>query len=405
MNIRDKLRQLDRNPKSLSRKTQNESKQKLSSYFENGSTAEDNNYFFRTTKYKPDHKHGLYPLNKIFELKTEDISLITNAQNDFNSLSPHDLLFFDTETTGLMGGTGTIPFLIGLGYFEGESFIVKQLFMRDFDEEMPVLSTLATEITKYQILISFNGKSFDLPLLKTRMIMNRLSELNIPYHLDLLSAARSLWSHLDSCSLNNLEKRVLNINRNDDLPGSKVPQMYFKYLDQKKPEYIEPIFEHNTIDIVSMVTMLIHLQKIHKNSRDFHLSARELYNLGCLYEKRKDLIRSINFFEKALQLNPDLILSGKIKTKLSWQYKRNNQWDKAVRIWNSMIRKNQGGIFPWRELAKYQEHQQKNFKQARKHTRKALSLLQKKRILYDDFTEQKQKLTHRLQRLENKINN
>ena len=171
------------------------------------------------------------------------------------------LLFLDTETTGLSGGAGTLAFLIGVGYIEGDELVIRQLLMRDYPEEPILLSHVAEMMPRFDAYVTFNGKSFDLPLVHSRMTMHRMREAyrELP-HLDLLHPARRIWKlRLGRCSLSSLEADVLGQGRQDDLPGAEVPQRYFEYLKTRDFELLEDVLHHNMLDIRSLAVLLARL--------------------------------------------------------------------------------------------------------------------------------------------------
>ncbi len=370
---------------------------------------EGGDFYKREVYYDLKRDHGFYQLGEIFNHKLADLKvLLNNNDSDFfsdKSLEEiiNDFLFIDTETTGLMGGTGTLPFMIGAGYFEEDKFIVRQYFMRDYDDEYALLLDLNELIKDHNYLVSFNGKSFDLPLLETRFVLNRLNKIEIDFHFDLLHISRRVWNHLPSCSLGSLEEEILDIYRRDDIPGSDIPKIYFKFLRKKDPLLVAPVFKHNLIDIVSLVVLLKHLLEVYNNSKSCQLSAYELYNLGKYWEKKKGLAQSINFYEKAKIKSDKYKLNEDIAKKLSWQYKRNDEWEKAVSIWEEMLENEQGKLFPYIELTKFYEHQQKDFKKAKKYVIIAKDILREKRVLFENYSDKKEKLDYRLNRLEKKL--
>src|ERR1700722_14163514 len=160
---------------------------------------------------------------------------------------PKQWLFLDTETTGLMGGTGTYPFLVGIAWWDAGGLEVEQFFMRDYHEEQALLVTLAERLAERRVLVTFNGKSFDWPLLETRYKMTR--KIPAPVlrgHLDFLHPARNLWRiRLGSVRLAELEKHVLGWDRGADLISAMIPQFYFDYLRGGSPEPLVQIFLHN----------------------------------------------------------------------------------------------------------------------------------------------------------------
>ena len=407
------MKKLDTDQKSKT--SQEEKTSKVSSSFIKEKLAgeiienEGGDFYKREVHYDLDRNHGFYQLGEIFDHKFTDLKVLLNKEekNLFEDKSMKDILnnflFIDTETTGLMGGTGTLPFMIGAGFFEDNNFIVRQYFMRDYDDEYALLLDLKNLIKTNDYLVSFNGKTFDLPLLNTRFVLNRMNKPEADFHFDLLHISRRVWNHLPSCSLGNLEKEILDIYRRDDVPGSEIPKIYFKYLRKKDPLLVAPVFKHNLIDIVSLVILLKHLLEVYNNTRNCQLSANELYNLGRHWEKKKELKKSIDFLEEAKEKSQKYKLDEDIAKKLSWQYKREDNWDKAVLIWEEMIKNNQGKLFPYRELAKYYEHQLKNYQKAKKYVIMAEDILREKRILFENYNDKKEKLEHRLKRLDKKL--
>lgn len=165
--------------------------------------------------------------------------------------------FLDTETTGLAGGTGTVAFLVGVGRITPEGFAVRQFFMRDFGEESSQLAALAAHLSDFDVLVTYNGKSFDAPLLETRYRMNRaqpaLARLE---HVDLLHGARRLWKlRFESCRLLELENRILGYTRVGDVPGEMIPQLYYDFVKRPRASLLAPVFEHNRLDIVSLACL------------------------------------------------------------------------------------------------------------------------------------------------------
>lgn len=169
-------------------------------------------------------------------------------------------LYIDTETTGLMGGTGTVPFLIGTAAFEGEQLVVRKLMLRRLGEEAPMLHALAERLREATCVVSFNGKSFDWPLLRTRFVMNRVKAPPVPPHLDLLHCARRVWKgRMERVRLVDIEREVLGFEREDDVAGSEIPGLYMAYLRRGDPAPIARIIEHNRLDLIALAALLAEL--------------------------------------------------------------------------------------------------------------------------------------------------
>ena len=218
---------------------------------------------------------GVYPLNYVHgDRVLGDLLLFRNTlfpdffgDERLTAMEGRDFLFLDTETTGL-SGAGVFAFMIGLAYFEGDALIVRQYFARDQGEEPAMLLALAEMVNSLDGLITFNGRSFDLPLLEKRYFMNRLDDrmgdLRGRPHIDLLHPARRLWrNRLGSCSLGSLEKNLLSIERtHEDVQGWQIPDIYMDYLRSSDAREIVRVFYHNHIDMLSMITLADHVYEL-----------------------------------------------------------------------------------------------------------------------------------------------
>ncbi len=310
-----------------------------------------------------------------------------------------DALFLDTETTGLAGGTGTMAFLIGLGWFEGGHFQVRQILARDFGEEAAALTYLAAIAGQKKFLVTFNGKAFDVNLLSTRFIMNRLEgKLSLLPHLDLLHPSRRILGHrLANSRLVTLETEVLGVEREGDIPGWEIPQRYFDWLRSRDPRLLAGIFEHNRLDVISMATLTAHLVDImtaqaieqHAHTDDYLAAARLLLN-------RRDLegtVKILSMFHE--QSCSDLSLQS--KKRLAQLYKRTGRLSEAVQIWQDMAACGPLDFYAVSELAKWLEHKVCDCNQAKMLVENAL---------HQDNTfsqEEKESLLHRLKRLNAKV--
>jgi uncharacterized protein YprB with RNaseH-like and TPR domain len=200
-------------------------------------------------------RHGSAEIGALAELPETLLDAL--SENEIASVPPERWAFLDTETTGLAGGTGTYAFLIGLGRITKEGFRVRQYFMREFAEEASVLAALEAELNRFDVLITYNGKTYDQPLLETRY---RMSRRKPPFgrlrHLDLLHGARRIWKlRLESCRLMHLEQQILGVYRDGDLPGEMIPYVYFEYLRSREAQRLVPIFHHNAMDILTLACL------------------------------------------------------------------------------------------------------------------------------------------------------
>lgn len=207
------------------------------------------------TRLDPAAKHGAVPVQRA--LAARGAALATLALDP--SLAALDVgraLFLDTETTGLAGGTGTLAFLVGVAYFEDERLVVEQLFVHEPDAEAALLARVAGLIAGASALITFNGKSFDLPLLRSRFVLARVAAPAPPPHLDLLHVARRIYgARVDRCSLAGLERDVLRFERLDDVAGEDIPERYRRYLRGGDRAAIVPVVRHNLWDLVALAAL------------------------------------------------------------------------------------------------------------------------------------------------------
>src|SRR5690348_7375679 len=211
---------------------------------------------FETEKLWERHRrHGSVDISDLAALPDDVLDSLSGGA--IARAHPARWAFLDTETTGLAGGTGTYAFLVGVGSIEPAGFRLRQFFMRDYSEEASLLARLAEYLARFDVLITYNGKAYDQPLLETRF---RMSRARHPFerleHLDLLFGARRLWKlRLASCRLVDLENQILGVEREGDLPGEMIPYYYFDYLRSRQAFRLVPIFHHNATDILSLACL------------------------------------------------------------------------------------------------------------------------------------------------------
>ena len=282
-----------------------------------------------------------------------------------------DFCFLDTETTGLSHGAGTVAFLVGVGYFEEDAFVVRQYLMRDYDEEAFVLSRVSEDIARSKLLCTFNGQTFDLPLLEVRYTMQRMREQYVHRpHVDLLPASRRVWKlRLRRCNLTALEEAVLGIAREDDLPGALVPERYFNFLKTKDFSLLEDILDHNRQDIISLAHILDRLLRLH----DAPLLAEapeDLFSLGRVLEKRGRAEGARMCYRAADKGSMSILARG----RMAETYRREGNYAEAAQVYKRMAADRQGGPEPLIALAKICEHKTRDIPAAIEYTRKAIIL-------------------------------
>ena len=282
-----------------------------------------------------------------------------------------DICFLDTETTGLSHGAGTVAFLVGIGFFDGDGFTVRQYLMRDYDEEALLLRHVAEEMGRRQVLCTFNGATFDLPLLETRFTMQRMRDQYPPKpHVDLLPASRRVWKlRLKKCNLTSLESAVLGMERQDDLPGALVPERYFSFLKTGDFSLLEDILDHNAQDIVSLAHILDKLLRLHEAPLTAE-SPEDLFSLGRVYERRGRRDGARMCYRAADQGAMSLLARGRMADCC----RRDGDWEAAERIYRRMVQDRQGGAAPLIALAKISEHRKRDIPAAIEYTRRAIVL-------------------------------
>ncbi|NLM51307.1 MAG: hypothetical protein GX197_00555 [Firmicutes bacterium] len=313
--------------------------------------------YYRELRFPLTKKHGNGLLQEILDFKGKGFILATQDET-LEKLRPQDLLFLDTETTGLAGGTGTWVILIGLGWCQDDCFYLRQYFLPNPAAEKAMLLHFYHTAQKFPGVITFNGKTFDLPLIQTRLVLNGIAEKFTPaYHLDLLTCSRRLWKdRLLSCSLQSLEKEILAFQRQHDIPGSLVPAIYFSYLRTGRMDQIRSVFTHNVWDILSMVRLLTVVAQAARTP----LHTADYFALGKLHCAQNRFQEAVFCFRQASRcglprLEQDALL------QLSFIYKRQRKWQEAAAAWQELINIYPANLTAYLELAKYYEHRRKNY--------------------------------------------
>jgi uncharacterized protein YprB with RNaseH-like and TPR domain len=211
----------------------------------------------RVTNYLlPAHRHGRIAIADALRVSAASMAALA-LDPELASIRPSRMLLLDTETTGLSGGTGTLPFLIGMAWFEDESLKVEQLLLRRPGEEAPMLTRLAERLSWADCVVTYNGKSFDWPLLRTRAVMNRIRVPAPKAHLDLLHAARRVFGpRIGSARLVTMEEQVLGMRRERDIDGAEIPTLYWDFVRGAEGHVLVPVIEHNANDLVALAALV-----------------------------------------------------------------------------------------------------------------------------------------------------
>jgi uncharacterized protein YprB with RNaseH-like and TPR domain len=332
---------------------------------------------FETEKLWERHRrHGSVDISSLFELPGDLLESL--SEGAIAQSHPSKWAFLDTETTGLAGGTGTYAFLIGVGNIDASGFRLRQFFMRDYGEEPSLLARLADHLAQFDVLITYNGKTYDQPLLETRF---RMSRARHPFdrleHLDLLFGARRLWKlRLESCRLVDLENRVLGVERQGDLPGEMIPYYYFEYLRTKQAMRLVPIFHHNAIDILSLACLTAVVPFAFRRPEEAELRhGADLVGLARWLLQGERPEEALRLFRRAVDLGmPDDLLFRTL-WDVGTLEKRLGRETEALAVFSDLAEsRNPYRVRALQELAKHYEHRDRNYEMALEVTRAALAM-------------------------------
>lgn len=308
-------------------------------------------------------------------------------------------LFLDTETTGLRGA-GTVAFLVGLGWVEGEAFVVRQLLMRDYPEEADLLNHVADLLPRFDSIVSFNGKSFDIPLLRDRFSMARLRDRwrELP-QLDLLHTARRTWKlRLGRCTLGGLEEAVLGIAREGDLPGAEVPERFFRFLKTGDEGLLEDVLRHNEQDIRTLAVLLNRLAGAYSAPEE-QQSMLDIFSIGRAMDRCGEGERA----RRCYQVASVSALSEQARLHLARSYRRDQNYEQAAETYRGMIARGEADAGVYTALAILLERQMKDIAGALEITEKALWRFAGRDFLHGTDTVTLERLERRRARLAHKL--
>lgn len=308
------------------------------------------------------HQHGTIPLSAFLDLSWTSVEQMTGDIGPGEEKPDlHRSVFVDTETTGLAGGTGTLAFVVGLAFFDTDGFHIHQYFLRDLGDEPAMIARLAEELPAFELLVSFNGRAFDVPILETRFILNRRPfPMSMRPHLDLLPPARRLWRHhLPSCSLMSIEEEVLGVRRDQaDVPGYLIPSLYRDYLRTGDARDMQRVLYHNAVDILSLVALAVRIGQTVGDPdgwQDAALSGAELYGLGRWYQARSRPELGERAWRAALHADLSPPLRARTLHDLALLLKRAGRRDEAFAYWQQLALESTDDVTAHVELAKYFE--------------------------------------------------
>ena len=339
---------------------------------------------FQTERLFPAHKrHGSSDVGALNELPEKFLSSL--AADTIPHVRPQKWAFLDTETTGLAGGCGTYAFLVGIGRITAAGFTVRQFLMRDFGEEESLLAAIDAHLRDFDVLVTYNGKTYDQPLLETRYRMVRQKP---PFarlgHLDLLHGARNLWKlRFESCRLVELERQILGFEREGDLPGDLIPYVYFEYVRSREAARLVPIFHHNAMDILTLACLTaIVPAAFHSIDPDALAQAgvrrgEDLAGIARWLLRAQRHEQALDVSKRAVKAGlPDGLLFRMLWDIALLEKKLHAAQAAAERFIELASCRNEYRVPALEELAKYYEHRAKDCPAALAHTKQALGYRQ-----------------------------
>jgi uncharacterized protein YprB with RNaseH-like and TPR domain len=299
---------------------------------------------------------------------------------------PERWLFLDTETTGLSGGTGTYAFLIGIAWWDSGGLQVEQFFMRNFGDEHSILHEISERLEQRPVLVTFNGKSFDWPLLESRFAMTRtIAVPRLAAHLDLLHPARALWKlRLGSVRLVELESHVLDTqrlgwHRRDDISSSMIPQYYFDYLRGGSPLPLVGVAKHNQMDLRGLAALFGKINELlaAEHTARHEIDSLDLFGLSRFLQRRGDSSRAHSACEQALDLGLPAEFRTRARRELAQLAKQKGDHARAAELWQEIVADPQDGIHACEQLAIYYERRAKDPAKALKFAKLALGYIRR----------------------------
>lgn len=336
---------------------------------------------FQTERLYASHKrHGSADIGGLADLPENFLDVL--GEYEIPCAPPARWAFLDTETTGLMGSSGAYAFLIGIGRITREGFRVRQFFMREYAEEPSLLAAVEAHLNDFDVLITYNGKSYDQPLLETRY---RITRRKPPFarlrHLDLLHGARRLWKlRLESCRLMQLEEQILGVYREGDLPGELIPYVYFEYLRSGEAQRLAPIFHHNAMDILTLACLTAIVPAAFRSTDSESLErvgvrrGEDLAGIARWLLAADEREQALDLFKRAVNAGlPDSLLFRAL-WEIALLEKKLQRPNAALRLFTELAGcRNEYRACALEELAKHYEHEESNYALALEFTHQAFS--------------------------------
>lgn len=330
-------------------------------------------FLVKDFSYSLDGRYGKVRLGNWLSLQPGALEVIAGS-GEFADVDPRRAVFFDSETTGLAGGTGTVPFMLGFGFFSDLAFQVRIFVLLSLDREGEFLEAVARFLEEggFSAVVTYNGKAFDFPLLETRYILQRrrFPLMDLP-HLDFLFPARTIWRNtFDSRKLGYLGEMLLGLSREDDIDGSDIPALYFSFLRSQAFSLIEPVVEHNAMDLVGLAAVVM-LGVLYLDDYSLTGDAGEIFGLGRLCERAGLLEKAGEFYKVAREVSSRSDVGTLAARRLSALMKKKKLYGEALELWRQLA--DASDPQAQREISMHYEHRERDYAVALSYVEKALS--------------------------------
>jgi uncharacterized protein YprB with RNaseH-like and TPR domain len=354
--------------------------------------------------YTPGHRHGDVTMADALPPSDGVWPRLALLAGPGERIGAGSLLFVDLETTGLAGGAGSYAFLVGCAWFDGGTFRIRQFFLSDFGAERSLLVAVQGAVESAGAIVTYNGKTFDMPLMETRFIMHRMpAPFGAVPHIDMLHPARRLWRGAGdeggSCRLSALEQAICGHAREGDVPGFEIPSRYFHFVRTGDPRPLVPVFEHNRLDLLSLALLTSHAAQLLEEGPGAARTAREAYGAGRLYERSGVTLAAKECFARAVDLPGDVATHAEALRAFAVLARRDRRYAEAAAAWGRIIALQGCPPHIVREateaLAVHHEHRLRDPRTARAFALEALQL--------HETPTRRHAIHHRLARLDRKM--
>jgi hypothetical protein len=342
-------------------------------------------------RYEADRFHGAAKVGEIEFGDAEGLRLLDPALPPPDGLGSR-MLFVDLETTGLSGGAGTMAFLVGCGWFDLGAFHVRQFLLTSYAAERALLCAVADCLEDTSLLVTYNGKTFDVPVMETRWLFHRMPlPLESVRHFDMLHPARRLWRGRDGevegeacCRLSTLERVLCRVTRVGDVPGMEIPTRYFRFLRSGDARPLEPVLEHNRLDLISLAAVTAQAVRLVEEGSEGCRDGCEALALGRVLERAGQHARAIACYTRAAH-DPALHVDVRAEAlyRLGLRLRRDRRFDEAAAVWRTVVDLTPGRgrrstllaplrQFAVQQLAIHHEHRERDYEGARELTLRLL---------------------------------